>query len=218
MKIIENVIYFLKNKYNLKNDKEVAEFLNINYGTFRNAVSADKVPFSLLIELAKKEDIDLQRLFFGQQKNEELMLVLYEALSVSDEIEVKKILKQHILEKIFSKIFVKKRGFVEKIFSAFEWKTQRIVLFLLEILKQIKNENVEIINNYKDFLLQKINNINLLTLSNILDFTFTGNEKQKLYAIVESLDEDECKTILEDCDQTIEALKNSLDFVKKLIY
>lgn len=218
MKIFNNVINFLKNKYDLKNDKEVAEFLNINYGTFRNSVSSDKVPFSILIELAQKENIDLNLLFFGCQKNEELMQIMYESLSFSSKEEITKILKKHTLENIFENIFSKKSGFVEKLNDAFGWKTQRIVLFFLEILKQIRCENIDEISNHKEFLLKKINNMNLLSLNNLLDFTFTGNEKQKLISIIENLNEDECRFILEDCGQAIEALKKSLDFVKKLIY
>lgn len=219
-KLFDNVIYFLKNKYDLKNDKEVAEFLNINYGTFRNAVSADKVPFSLLIELAKKEDIDLQRLFFGQQKNEELMLVLYEALSVSDEIEVKKILKQHILEKIFSKIFVKKRGFVEKIFSAFEWKTQRIMHFLLVILCEFKDifTKYPVEENKKDLLLTKIRLLDIYLLSEKLDFKFSANEKEELLNIVEQIDIEECSNIFVNLEQTINTLKACETRFEKFLY
>lgn len=218
-KLFDNVIFYLQKKYDFANNKEVAEFLNINYGTFRNAVSADKVPFSLLIELAKKEDIDLQRLFFGQQKNEELMLVLYEALSVSDEIEVKKILKQHILEKIFSKIFVKKRGFVEKIFNAFEWKTQRIIHFLLVIFCEFE----EVFNNHtvekaKDLLLARIRSLDIYLLSEKLDFKFSTNDKETLLNIVGLMDDEECSNFFVNLEQTINTLQACETRFEKFLY
>lgn len=212
MKIFDNVISFLKVKYNLDSNKQVAEFLNIDYGTFRNSVSVDRVPLATLVSLAAKDGIDLNLLLLGKKKNEALL----EAIAIGDESEINDIIKQYTLQKIFSG----KISFYQKVADLFGFKIKRVILFFYQILLQIqKNENEKIEDGmYKQFLLHKIKNIDLFALSNLLDFTFTILEKQELIKIVQELEEQECKIILESCSDLIEVLKKSLDITQKLIY
>jgi hypothetical protein len=58
----------------------------------------------------------------------------------------------------------------------------------------------------------------LLSVENILGFTFLQIEKKKLLHIIEQITEKDCKIIVENIPLVLEELRENLDFVKKILY
>lgn len=65
---MDHILLFLKNKYNLKTDKEVAQKIGVNYNTFKNWVVRDAPNYLVLLEFAEKNGIDLNT-FLSETKN-----------------------------------------------------------------------------------------------------------------------------------------------------
>ena len=61
---MDKIVRFLKNKFMLKTDKDVAALLGINYNTFKNWGVRDSPNYALLIEFAQKNNINLNE-FLG---------------------------------------------------------------------------------------------------------------------------------------------------------
>lgn len=56
---MREILLYMKSKYKLKTDKEVAAKLGVNYNTFKNWVNRDAPSYPDLIQFAKNNDIDL---------------------------------------------------------------------------------------------------------------------------------------------------------------
>lgn len=153
--------------------------------------------------------------------NERLQVSSYftEALSIAEnEQETKNCLKQFAKEKIIAKMFSESENFIGQMISIIFPKTERLILFLYRVLKYIEQDSIEIKNEqYKEFLISKIENFDLLGIQNI-GHAFIKWDKNKLISLAESLTENECKIILDDIAKSIDILKSNLDFLNKITY
>jgi len=62
---VEEVLNRLKNKFNLKSDKELAELLEITNKTLSGWKIRNSLDFRKILNLAKKENLSLDFIFFG---------------------------------------------------------------------------------------------------------------------------------------------------------
>ncbi len=115
-------------------------------------------------------------------------------------------------------MFPESENFIGQMISNIFPKTERLILFLYRVLKYIEQDSLEIKNEqYKEFLISKIENFDLLGIQNI-GHAFTKWDKNKLISLAESLTENECKIILDDIVKSIDILKSNLDFLNKITY
>ena len=127
-------------------------------------------------------------------------------------------MKSFTKEKIIAKMFPESENFIGQMISIIFPKTERLILFLYRVLKYIEQDSLEIKNEqYKEFLISKIENFDLLGIQNI-GHAFTKWDKNKLISLAESLTENECKIILDDIAKSIDILKSNLDFLNKITY
>lgn len=208
--------------------KDFASKVNISLRTLQTYEQGkvEAVPFPVLKDIAENFHINLDWMFFGdglmyKVLNEQLQISPYftEALSIAEnEQEIENCLKQFTKEKIIAKMFPESENFIGQMISIIFPKTERLILFLYRVLKYIEQDSIEIKNEqYKEFLISKIENFDLLGIQNI-GHAFTKWDKNKLISLAESLTENECKIILDDIVKSIDILKSNLDFLNKITY
>ena len=76
----ELVIERMKNAVGLKNNKELAAFLQMPASTLSNWKSKNSMPLEVVADFAQKENLDLNMLVFGQEKESSLAADLKIAL------------------------------------------------------------------------------------------------------------------------------------------
>jgi len=207
--------------------KDFSDKINISLRTLQTYEQGkvEAVPFPVLHDIAKNFHVNLKWLFFGEGLmfdvlNQQLQTQPYysEALSIAEnEKEIEDCLKDFTRKKILKKIFPKSEKFLDQMLNVIFPKTQRMILFLYRILKFIEHDSQKIQSNYKEFLISKVQNFDLVSIHNI-GHGFTSWDKNKLTSAIENLTEDECRIILENVSKSIDDLRESLDFLNKLTY
>lgn len=227
MNNVEQIIKFLKDKYNLSKDKEVAELLNVNYNTLKNWILRDSPNYQLLINFGKANSLDFNELFLSETSSKipnstPALTALNNAIAVSEnEVEVADYLKKYTISKIFTKLFPKNttNPFYKKLLDIVFPKTQRIVLFLYKILKHLSDMDVKNIDVKisKNLLIKQIQDFDLLSFEN-LGHGFTNYDKNKLISLIENLNDEEAYTIIKNASDASSELKEYLDFLNKISY
>ncbi|MDX1808926.1 MAG: helix-turn-helix domain-containing protein [Sulfurospirillaceae bacterium] len=219
MNSAELIFEYIKKKYNFSKDKEVADKIGVNYNTLKNWVVRDSPNYQVIIDFAKTEKIDLNELFNSSLaapslENSPSMIALQEANAVAaNENEVADYLKKFTLNKLLQKIFNKKDGFWGKLTDIIFPLTQRLIVVTYKIFKHIsKDENTEI-DDAKSYLIDKIQNLKLLEFEHI---GITPWDIKKLVSIIENMNEDECRILIEDTNRSLDQIRQYLGFIDQI--
>lgn len=219
MNSAELIIEFIKKKYNFSKDKEVAEKIGVNYNTLKNWVVRDSPNYHVVIDFAKKENIDLNQLFHSSisapsLQNSPSMIALQEANSIAEnENEVADHIKRFTIDKLFKKIFHKKDGFWSKLTDTIFPLSQRMIVITYKILKHISKDGNINVENSKNYLIDKIQNLDTINFEN---FGITPWDKQKLVSVIDNMSEEECRLMIEDTNRSLEILRQYFDFLNKI--
>lgn len=207
--------------------KDFAAKVNISLRTLQTYEQGkvEAVPFPVLRDIAENFYINLDWMFFGdglmyKVLHDQLQASPYytEALAIAEnEHEIENCLKQFTKQKLIANIFPKSEYFMIQMINIIIPKTEQVIRYLHRALIYIKKDSDKIGDEeYKKFLISKIQNFDLLGVQN-LGTPFTKWDKNKLISIIENLTENECKIILDEIFESIDTLKESLSFLSKII-
>lgn len=204
--------------------KDFAEQLEISQNAYTNYIQdLRQVPTDVLVKLCRKFNVSINWFFIGSgnmfiSSSPDLPVfnVVAEAISVSNnENEVIDHIKKFTVEKLFDKIFKQKDGFWTKLIDTIFPLTQRMIVITYKILKHIsKDENIDI-NNSKEYLIDKIQNLDTINFEN---FGITPWDKQKLISVIDNMSEEECRLMIEDTNRSLEILRQYFDFLNKITF
>ena len=109
--------------------------------------------------------------------------------------------------------FHKKDGFWSKLTDTIFPLTQRMIVITYKILKHISKDGNIDVNNSKDYLIDKIQNLDTINFEN---FGITPWDKQKLISVIDNMSEEECRLMIEDTSRSLEILRQYFDFLNKI--
>lgn len=209
--------------------KEFAEKLQITQNSYTNYIQEERqVPTDVAQKLYEKFGISMNWFISGEgdmfltgssANNSPAMEALKNAIAVAEnETVIADELKRLTLDMLYKKLFPKAQTFFRQLSELIFPKTQRIILFFYKVLLHISvNESKNEISSYKKFLIERVEKFDLLSKEN-LGHGFTIFDKKKLTSLIENLNEDEAKMIVEDAKVASITLKENLDFLNKITY
>ena len=68
MRNIESILNRLKDSLNIKNDTELAKYMNLSSGTIPNWRKRNKIPYEEIFTICENEKIDIKNIFYGDNK------------------------------------------------------------------------------------------------------------------------------------------------------
>lgn len=222
----------IKKMKGFKTDTELSKDLGIKYITLRTWLQRNTLNYSVIIEYAIKNNIDLNLLFNKNIDIDSILIepndpnnpisLLNQAIIISNEEEVKICIKEFILTKIFNKIF-KEQSLFSNILNQILLPKQRIILLFYLLIKHIvQNKEFEKISNESN---SSPNKIRKYLIEKIHDFTpkekmaiLTKFDKVKLISQIEKLSNEELIILTANLKDSLPVLENFLSMINKLTF
>ncbi len=222
----------IKKMKGFKTDTELSKDLGIKYITLRTWLQRNTLNYSVIIEYAIKNNIDLNLLFNKNIDIDSILIepndpnnpisLLNQAIIISNEEEVKICIKEFILTKIFNKIFKEQSSFSNILNQILLPKQKIILLFYLLIKHIVQNKEFEKISNESN---SSPNKIRKYLIEKIHDFTpkekmaiLTKFDKVKLISQIEKLSNEELIILTANLKDSLPVLENFLSMINKLTF